>query len=200
MIENINNIYKRMKTIQSGFKDLNNFKPESLKNFENMYKDAISKNNNTITQNDVKIHPFLEEEKTDQDLTNKPNNRREMINDAIKKSSAKYKVSEDLIRAVIKVESNYNQYGVSKAGAMGLMQIIPKTALKLGIEKPFDIYENIDGGTRYLKMMLERYDGDLDKALAAYNAGPNRVDEANGIPNIDETINYVYKIKQLLLK
>ena len=83
---------------------------------------------------------------------------------------------------------------------MGLMQLMPKTALEMGVEKPFDISENIDGGTKYLKLMLEKYQGNLDKTLSAYNAGPNRVDEANGIPNIPETQNYVKQIKKILFK
>jgi len=105
-----------------------------------------------------------------------------------------------LIRAVISIESGYDVYSVSRTGAMGLMQLMPKTALELGVEKPFDIEENILGGTKYLKMMLDKYNNDLDKALAAYNAGPHNVDAANGIPDIEETKKYVKLVKKQLLK
>ena len=87
---------------------------------------------------------------------------------------------------------------VSHAGAMGMMQLMPKTALSLGVTKPFDIDQNIDGGTHYLRLMLNKYDGDLEKALAAYNAGPHRVDAANGIPDIEVTQKYVKTIKNII--
>ena len=207
MIENINNILEKIKNIQNAPKRFQNLKPEFVKKFENMYKEIKS---NKIQNNNKKntIHPYLDtnnsnEDKIDTKLIETDKNlfsRREKINDAINKASKKYKISEDLIRAIIKVESNYNPYGISKAGAMGLMQLMPHTILKTGIEKPFDIYENIDAGTRYMKMMLNRYDNDLEKALAAYNAGPSRVDEYDGIPDIEETINYVEKVKEILFK
>lgn len=214
MLENINNILEKIKSIQDTAKRFESIKPEAVKEFENMYNEMYSKQTNN-TNNKVdnksinnKIHPYLEKNKEDKNIENietvedknKILNRTEKINDAISISSKKYKVSEDLIKAVIRVESSYNPYGVSKAGAMGLMQLMPNTVLKMNIEKPFDIYENIDAGTHYLKMMLDRYDGDLEKALAAYNAGPNSVDEADGIPDIEETINYVDKIKKMLFK
>ena len=107
-------------------------------------------------------------------------------------------MQEELIRAVIRVESNYDKNAVSRVGAMGLTQLMPKTALELSVDKPFDIDENINGGTKYLKMMIDKYDGDLDKVLSAYNAGPTAVDNANGIPNFEETQNYVKSIRKIL--
>ena len=83
---------------------------------------------------------------------------------------------------------------------MGLMQLMPQTALDMGVKMPFDIEQNIEGGAKYLKQMLERYDGNLEKALAAYNAGPHKVDAVNGIPAIDETQKYVAKITKMLNK
>lgn len=197
MIDNINNVYKRIKNIRNGINNLNNFKPEPVKEFENMYKKAVSNTNSKKTES-ISIHPYLKNESIDNRITN-TSKKTDIINKAINNASDKYKLSEDLIRAVIKTESNYEQYSVSRAGAMGLMQLMPKTTLELGVDKPFDIYQNIDGGTKYLKKMLNKYNGDLDKALAAYNAGPHRVDKADGIPDIQETINYVKKIKNLLL-
>lgn len=196
MIDSVNNIFQRINDIKAGSKNLTNFaKPEFVAEFENKYKEMVSKNQNNDTAKNENYHPYIKVKKN-KELSDK----NDKIDDAIKIASKKYNVSEDLIKAVIKIESNFDQYGVSKAGAMGLMQLMPQTSLELGVEKPFDIYENIDGGTRYLKMMLNKYDHDLEKSLAAYNAGPDRVDEANDIPNIKETMNYVKSIKRLLFK
>jgi soluble lytic murein transglycosylase-like protein len=99
-----------------------------------------------------------------------------------------------IIRAVVEAESSYNPYDVSKSNAKGLMQLMPDTAKEMGVNNPFDPYENLTGGTKYLKQMMARFPGRMDLALAAYNAGPGKVERAGGIPEIAETRNYVKKI------
>jgi soluble lytic murein transglycosylase-like protein len=107
----------------------------------------------------------------------------------IEAAADRYRIPAALIRAVIKQESNFNAEAVSQKGAMGLMQLMPETADLLGVSDPFKPDENIFGGTQYLVDLISRYDGNLNKALAAYNAGPKRVQDS--IPNIRETRNFV---------
>jgi hypothetical protein len=113
------------------------------------------------------------------------------IESAIVTASDKYGVDESLIRAVIKQESSYDPYAVSSAGAMGLMQLMPATAQSLGVADPYNVYQNIYGGTKYLYDMLLKFGGDEQLALAAYNAGPGSVIKYGGIPPYEETENYV---------
>ena len=110
------------------------------------------------------------------------------------------KVQPELLRAVIRQESRFYPCAVSEHGAKGLMQLMPDTISLLGVKDPFDAKQSIDAGAKYLKQMIDRYQGDLAKALGAYNAGPITVDEAKGVPDIPETRRYVDAILESLGK
>lgn len=112
----------------------------------------------------------------------------------VRRAADKYGVPENLINGVIRAESAYDAKAVSQAGAKGLMQLMPATAKELGVTEPFDIEQNIDGGTRYLKQMLDRFDGNIKLALSAYNAGPANVEKYNGEVPFKETRQYVKRV------
>lgn len=117
-----------------------------------------------------------------------------LIDRSIQKAARKYDLAPKLIRAVIRAESNFQADAVSPAGAQGLMQLMPGTAGELGVTDAFDIQQNIDGGSRYLRQMLERYSGNLRMALSAYNAGPGNVDKYGGRVPFAETRQYVDRV------
>ncbi|HYE88625.1 MAG TPA: lytic transglycosylase domain-containing protein [Vicinamibacterales bacterium] len=118
--------------------------------------------------------------------------------DIVQEAAEKYDMDPDLIRAVMQAESAFHPYAVSRAGAEGLMQLMPELADEMGVNNAFDPRENIMGGVRYLKRLLDFHKGDLDLALASYNAGPGNVERYGGIPPFRETRDYVKTIKQIL--
>ena len=116
------------------------------------------------------------------------------LNDVVNSASGRYRLDPDLVNSVIKAESGFNVRAVSPKGAQGLMQLMPGTAAQLGVPNAFDAQANVEGGTKYLRELLERYDFDLVKALAAYNAGPQRVEQFGGVPPYYETRAYVARV------
>ncbi len=116
------------------------------------------------------------------------------LDEVVNAASGRYRLDPDLVSSVIKAESGFNVRAVSPKGAQGLMQLMPDTASKLGVPDAFDPRANVEGGTRYLRALLERYNFDLVKALAAYNAGPLRVEQYGGVPPYHETRAYVARV------
>lgn len=162
---------------------------------DSLYSESLKLKNNYISSVNSTIQGANSVEISNSNLSEK-----EKIEDAVKKASVKYGVDANLIKAVIKTESNFKTTVVSKAGAKGLMQIMPSNFSKLGITNPFDIYQNVDGGTKLLKEFIDKYDGDVQMALMAYNGGPTRM-KNRGVTSIEhiykmpkETQNYVKKV------
>jgi len=140
---------------------------------------------NVPTSSNYKIYI---REKPDRSLNSDVTRRYDQI---ITEAAERHGVSFSLLKAMIKIESDFNPRAISRAGAMGLMQIMPENIKRLKIKDPFDPRENIMGGTRYLKQMIDRFNGKLSLALAAYNAGPNTVERYQRIPPFTETEDYV---------
>lgn len=116
------------------------------------------------------------------------------LNEVVNSASGRYRLDPDLVNSVIKAESGFNARALSPKGAQGLMQLMPGTATALGVPNAFDPQANVEGGAKYLRELLERYNFDLVKALAAYNAGPQRVEQYKGVPPYYETRAYVARV------
>lgn len=138
--------------------------------------------------------PFARNVKTPGSYSGFPGRPQPDLTEVVNEASGRYRLDPDLVNSVIKAESGFNARAVSPKGAQGLMQLMPGTASQLGVSNVFDPQANVEGGARYLRELLERYNFDLRKALAAYNAGPQRVEQFGGIPPYYETRAYVAKV------
>jgi soluble lytic murein transglycosylase-like protein len=156
-----------------------------------VYKDRSGVLHFTNTPTSLKYASFMPESVTPRVQTNKAG-----YDDVIAEAARRNGISFHLLKAMVHVESYFNPYAVSKKGALGLMQIMPENLRLLNVNDPFDPWDNVMGGAVYIKTMLERFNGHIDLALAAYNAGPSVVERFNTVPPYRETREYVQKVLQ----
>lgn len=185
MLENVKSIISRINEIKNKFDHIKKqgnisfYNKRQIKNKKRDFKELIThKLNKVNNKNNSKENK----------------NIKGVIDSKIKYYSKKYNVDPNLVRAIIKVESDFNPEAVSKKGALGLMQLMPSTAKILGVKDPLDIEQNIRGGVNYLSRLIRRWPDDLKKVLAAYNAGEGAVLKHNGIPPYKETLRYIDKV------
>lgn len=145
----------------------------------------------------AEVDRYLDRPSTQQNSSPRDGFTQAEIDEAIDKAASRHNVDPNLVRALVKVESNFNPNAVSRKGAMGLMQLMPQTARRLNLTNPFNPEQNIDAGVRHLKELLDSYGGDVRLSLAAYNAGMGAVARSSGIPHYAETRNYVRRITQI---
>lgn len=169
---------RRMQTIEKQFASLSDA-TNSSSGFQSILDAKLNKVNDNNSQGKVFKNECVDKAE---------------IDGLIEKYSNKNGLDKDFVKALVKQESGFNPNATSKCGAMGLMQLMPATAQGLGVSNAYDIEQNIAGGTKYLKSMIDRFDGDAKLALAAYNAGPNAVKKYGGIPPYQETQNYVKNV------
>jgi soluble lytic murein transglycosylase-like protein len=167
---------------------------------EHRWKPVPSANVRAARSAAAEVNQYLGEqpgENTSQSFVRGKSFSPQEIDAAIDQAASRHNVDPNLVRAVIKVESNFNPNAVSRKGAMGLMQLMPQTARQLNVANPFDPQQNVDAGVRHLKQLMENYGGDVKLTLAAYNAGQGAVARSAGVPHFAETRNYVKRITQL---
>lgn len=186
-------------------------KPNNMESFENILQSTTKSNFGSLLLGPqaMRVNADIVKNNSQNSLTNTLNElngvnaansystsgaSKAQILSMVSKVSEKYGVDDKLVKALIKQESGFNPDATSKAGAMGLMQLMPATAKHLGVKDAYNPLQNVEGGVKYLKSMLDKYNGNIILALAAYNAGPGAVDKYSGVPPYQETQNYVKNI------
>jgi len=198
-LDGLKRVIRRIEEIRRGFDELSKFRSRSVEQYKApSFKEVFLKEVERSEEEGVKrenrvedLSPLLPRDSFKEDSS---------IEDVVNRASKLYKLDPKLVMAVIEAESNFNPKALSPKGAMGLMQLMPDTAREMGVRDPFDVEENIMGGVKYLNYLSEKYKGNLELVLAAYNAGPGAVDKYGGIPPYKETQDYVRKVLSIYRK
>lgn len=200
VLADINSVRQRIEEIQEQF-NIKHFAPTNMTFSQALDKQMQPSTENAVQNQQTSSHkeaqPFLQSIGKNSSSVSAQNLPTGSIGDMIQSAAAKYGINPKLLSAIAETESNYQPDAVSSAGAIGVMQLMPETAAGLGVTNPYDARQNIDGGAKYLKELLDDFGGNVREAVAAYNAGPQAVKNYQGVPPYPETQNYVSHVLDL---